>query len=450
MSRIVVIGANHAGTACVNTILDNYRGREVVVFDQNSNISFLGCGAALWIGDQIDGSDGLFYSSFETLQSKGAIVHTQTKVDRIDYNKKIVYVTDKNGKKFEQQYSKLVLATGSIPLMPRVEGINLEYIQQVKLFQDAEDIINKMETDDTIEHVTVIGAGYIGVELVEAFHLKGKKVTLIDIEKTCISTYYDDKFTQMMEDRLAENGIDLKFGQKIVAFEGVRRVMAVRTDLNLVRTDMVIMAIGFSPNNELGKNDFKLFRNGAYLVDEFQRTSMPDVYAVGDCATVYDNSIGDSNYIALATNAVRSGVVAGHNICGAELASPGVQGSNAVSIFGLNLISTGITLNKARANGLDVDFTDFSDYQRSQFMRTNEQVHLRIVFGKKSRRIMGAQIASSYDVSMGIHMFSLAIQEGVTIDKLKLLDIFFLPHFNQPYNYITMAALSAPEPPTKK
>lgn len=449
MGRIVVIGANHAGTACVNTILDNYKGREVVVFDQNSNISFLGCGVALWIGDQIDGSDGLFYSSFDALQSKGAIVHMETTVNRIDYVKKIVHVTDKNGKKFEQPYSKLVLATGSLPVLPRVEGMMLENIQKVKLFQHAQEIVNKIENDSSIKDVTVVGAGYIGIELVEAFHLKGKNVTLIDLERTCIATYYDDKFTQMMEDKLAENGVQLKFEQKIVAFEGVRRVMAVRTDKDLVRTDMVIMAIGFTPNNDLGKNEFKLFRNGAYLVDEFQRTSMPDVYAIGDCATVHDNSIGDSNYIALATNAVRSGVVAAHNVCGTELASPGVQGSNAVSIFGLNMISTGVTVRKARENGLDVDYTDFSDYQRSEFMRTNEQVHLRIVFGKKSRRIMGAQIASTYDVSMGIHMFSLAIQENVTIDKLKLLDIFFLPHFNQPYNYITMAALKAPPPPPK-
>ena len=103
-----------------------------------------------------------------------------------------------------------------------------------------------------------------------------------------------------------------------------------------------------------------------------------------------------------------------------------------------------MTLNKPKTAVFDADYTDYEDFQRALFMRTNEKVKIRIVFEKKSRRIIGAQLVSRLDVSMCIHMFSLAIQEHVTIDKLKLLDIFFLPHFNQPYNYITMAALKAP------
>ena len=108
------------------------------------------------------------------------------------------------------------------------------------------------------------------------------------------------------------------------------------------------------------------------------------------------------------------------------------------------MVSTGITEERAKKLGLDVEFTDFQDLQRPEFMETNNPpVKIRIVYCKKTRVILGAQMASEYDMSMGIHMFSLAIQEKVTIDKLKLLDIFFLPHFNKPYNYITMAAISA-------
>ena len=108
------------------------------------------------------------------------------------------------------------------------------------------------------------------------------------------------------------------------------------------------------------------------------------------------------------------------------------------------MVSTGLTLNTAKQLGFDADYTEFEDTQKPAFMKhNNEQVKLRIVFDKATRRILGAQMASRQDISMGIHMFSLAIQEKVTIDKLKLLDLFFLPHFNQPYNYITMAALSA-------
>ncbi|MDM8275797.1 FAD-dependent oxidoreductase [Enorma phocaeensis] len=182
---------------------------------------------------------------------------------------------------------------------------------------------------------------------------------------------------------------------------------------------------------------------GAYRVDRHQRTSDPDVYAVGDCATIWSNALRAETYIALATSAVRSGIVEGHNVGGTPLEAIGVQGSNAISVFGLNLVSTGLSVRAAEQAGLDVAWSDFADLQRPGFMRENAEVKIRIVYEKGSRRVVGAQLASTTDVSMAIHMFSLAIEEGVSIDKLKLLDIFFLPHFNQPYNYITMCALGA-------
>ena len=215
------------------------------------------------------------------------------------------------------------------------------------------------------------------------------------------------------------------------------------TDKGEYQAELVIMAIGFIPNNKLAKDQLELFKNGAIVVDLHQETSLPGVYAVGDCATVYSNALRAPAYIALATNAVRSGIVAAHNACGTPLESAGVQGSNGISIYGYNMVSTGLNLKAAEKAGIDVLYTDYEDLQKPAFIHDNKRVKIRIVYEKGSRRIVGAQIASYEDISMGIHMFSLAIEEGVTIDKLKLLDIFFLPHFNQPYNYITMAALGA-------
>lgn len=444
MSRIIVVGANHAGTAAINTILDNYKDSEVVVFERNTNVSFLGCGMALWIGDQIDGSDGLFYSNKEAMEKKGAKVYMQTEVTNIDFSGKTVTAKDANGAVITEAYDKLILATGSNPIIPNLPGSDLQNIQKVKLFQDAQTVIDKL-CCSCIKKVSVIGAGYIGVELAEAFKRKGKETTLIDIAPTCLPTYYDTEFTDLMKKNLEDNGINLKFGVSVEGFEGIDgKLSKVLTSQGSVEADMAIWAVGFRPNTCLAKDKLECFKNGAYLVNLNQQTSEKDVYAIGDCATVKDNASGSTAYIALATNAVRSGIVAAHNACGVQLDSIGVQGSNAISIFGLHMISTGLTLAKAKAQGIDAACTDYEDLQRAAFMRTNEKTKIRIVFEKQSRRIIGAQLASKIDVSMGIHMFSLAIQEKLTIDKLKLLDIFFLPHFNQPYNYITMAALNAP------
>lgn len=442
MSKIIVIGANHAGTAALNTILDNYKDNEVIAFDSNNNISFLGCGMALWIGKQISGPEGLFYSTKEKLEEKGAKIYMETPVEHIDYVKKIVYAKGKNGEAYQESFDKLILATGSVPIIPDVEGKDLKNVQMVKLYQNAQEVIEKLQ-DDTIKDVVVVGAGYIGVELAEAFKRCGKSVTLIDCVDTCLAGYYDEEFTLKMKENLKKNGVKLAFNETVKTIEGNEKVRQVVTDKGTHKADMVVMAIGFRPNNKLGEDKIRLFKNGAFIVDKHQMTSIKDVYAIGDCATVYDNSIDELNYIALASNAVRSGIVAGHNCGGGNLESVGVQGSNGISIWGYNMLSTGMTLSKAKKLGIKAGAADFEDLQKPGFMEENSKVKIRIVYDLDSRVVLGAQMASDYDISMGLHMFSLAIQEKVTIDKLRLLDLFFLPHFNQPYSYIAMAAQNA-------
>ncbi|MBF7075127.1 H2O-forming NADH oxidase [Streptococcus sp. HF-100] len=455
MSKIVVIGANHAGTACINTILDNFGNEnEVVVFDQNSNISFLGCGMALWIGKQIDGPEGLFYSDKEKLEAKGAKVYMESPVLSVDYDKKEV-IALVNGQEHLESYDKLIFATGSQPIIPPIKGVELvkgnrgfkatlENVQFVKLYQNSAEVIEKLKNNEGINRVAVVGAGYIGVELAEAFERLGKEVILIDVADTCLAGYYDRELSDLMSQNLADHGITLAYGQTVQAVEGEGKVERIVTDKETFDVDMVIMAVGFRPNTALGAGKIELFRNGAFLVDKKQETSIPGVYAVGDCATIYDNSLGKMSYIALASNAVRSGIVGAYNATGHELEGIGVQGSNGINIYDLKMVSTGLTLEKAKAAGYNAVETGFNDLQKPEFIKhNNHEVAIRIVFDKDTRVILGAQMASHEDISMGIHLFSLAIQEKVTIDKLALTDIFFLPHFNKPYNYITMAALTA-------
>ena len=442
MSKIVLVGANHAGTAAANTILDQYPDNELVIIDRNSNISYLGCGTALWVGRQIEGTEGLFYCSQDVFEKKHAKVYMETEVTNIDFAGKKVYASGKDGKEIVEDYDKLILATGSLPIIPKISGLDLENVDVVKLFQDGQRI-NAALDDDSIKNVAVVGAGYIGVEIAEAVRRRGKNAMLFEAQDTSLSSYYDPWFTHDMDQVLSENGIDLHFGEIVKEIKGDKKVSSIVTDKGEYQTELVIMAIGFIPNNKLAKDQLELFKNGAIVVNLHQETSLPGVYAVGDCATVYSNALRAPAYIALATNAVRSGIVAAHNACGTPLESAGVQGSNGISIYGYNMVSTGLNLKAAEKAGIDVLYTDYEDLQKPAFIHDNKRVKIRIVYEKGSRRVVGAQIASYEDISMGIHMFSLAIEEGVTIDKLKLLDIFFLPHFNQPYNYITMAALGA-------
>ena len=441
MAKTILIGANHAGTACANTIL-SYPNQELTIYDRNSNISFLGCGMALWIGEQIHSGDGLFYAKPENFLAKGAKVHMESEVLSVDYEKKTVKVKLKGGKIVEDHYDKLVLATGSLPNKLPVKGFDLENVQMVKLYQNALEVIEKVKDKAVFQNVCVLGGGYIGVELAEAFRRLGLSVTLVDMVDHILAGYFDTPFSDEIKNRLEEHGIRLALGEKVEEFLGEGKVSAVKTDKGEYPADMVICAVGFKPNAGLGENHLKLYKNGAYLVNRKQETSDPFVYAIGDCATLYDNARGRENYIALATNAVRSGIVAGHNICGTAVESLGVQGSSALGIYGYKLACTGLSLTAAEREGMAVSYEDYEDMQLPAFMEVeNPKVKIRIVYKKEDKKIVGAQIGSSYDATAMIHFFSLAIQKGLTMAELPLVDLFFMPHFNQPYNYVTSAGL---------
>jgi len=443
MSKVVIIGSNHAGIAAANTILGNYKDHEVTVVERNSYISYLGCGTALWVGGQLPGPDQLFYSSGDALAEAGANFLTETEVKSVDFDNKVVKAVAKDGTAIEKPYDKLILATGSRPIPPPIPGIDLDNVHYVKTFYDGGDIHEALKSD-AVKSVAVIGAGYIGVELAEAVQRRGKKTYMFEAASSVLPGYYDEWFTTDMEKVMRDNGVDIRLNEKINEIKGDSTVTGIVTDKGTYDVDMVIVSVGFMANSELGAGVLETTPKGAYEVNLNQETNVKDVYAVGDCATVFSNALQDRAYIALATNAVRSGIVGAHNACGTPLQSAGVQGSNGISIYGYNMVSTGLTAKKAEEAGFDAAHTDFEDLQKPGFMtEENSNVKIRIVYDRTTRRVLGAQLASFNDISMGIHMFSLAVAKQVTIDDLKLLDIFFLPHFNQPYNYITMAALSA-------
>jgi len=443
--KIVIIGTNHAGIAAANTLLDNYPGHEITMIDRNSNMSYLGCGTALWVGRQIDQPNELFYARPDDFETKGAKVLTETEVSSIDFENKKVYATTKAGEEHVEDYDKLILAMGSRPIIPKITGNELEGIHFLKLFQEGQAVDEEFAKEE-VKRIAVIGAGYIGTEIAEAAKRRGKEVLLFDAETTSLASYYDEDFAKGMDENLANHGVELHFGETAEAFKGTNgRVSQIVTNKGTYDVDMVINCIGFTANSALVGDKLDTLRNGAVKVDKHQQTSNPDVYAVGDVATIYSNALQDFTYIALASNAVRSGIVAGHNIGGTVLESAGVQGSNGISIFGYNMTSTGFSVKAAQKFGLEVAYTDFEDKQKAWFLHeNNDTVKIRIVYEKSSRRIVGVQMASYGEIIAGnINMFSLAIQDQKTFDELALLDLFFLPHFNSPYNYMTVAALKA-------
>ncbi|EGD46477.1 FAD-dependent pyridine nucleotide-disulfide oxidoreductase [Ruminiclostridium papyrosolvens DSM 2782] len=440
--KIVVIGCTHAGTAAITNMVKLYPGSEITVYEKNDNISFLSCGIALYVGGVVKEPESLFYSSPEKLSDMGITTHMRHEVTDIDMDKKILWVKNiETGSSFTDNYDKLVISSGSWPIIPKIEGIELEGVLPAKNYNHSKEIVSK---EKTAQSIVVVGAGYIGVELAEAFAVNGKKVTLIDTEKRILSKYFDKEFTDIAEEKMKAKGITLALGETVTNFMGSRnKIQKVKTDKAEYDADLAILCIGFRPSTGLFKDKLEMLPNGAIIVDEYMQTSRKDVFAAGDCCASIYNPLGTSKYIPLATNAVRMGTLAALNLEKPTVKYLGTQGTSAIKIYNLNYASTGLTQSAAEFEKLDVKYITIRENYRPEFMPDYEEVLLKVVFDTRKREILGAQILSKADLTQSANTLSLAIQKKLTIDELAFTDFFFQPHYNKPWNYLNTAGLQA-------
>lgn len=440
--KVAVIGCTHAGTAAIVNTAQLYPDAEITVYERNDNISFLSCGIALYVGGVIKDPQGLFYSSPEKLAELGVKTNMRHEVTRIDTERKTLRARNlATGVEYEDTYDKLIMTTGSWPIVPKLEGMELDGILLSKNYSHSNTIIERAQQ---VNKITVVGAGYIGVELVEAFQMNGKQVTLIDGEDRILSKYLDEEFTTPIQQSLEDHGITLALGEKVSSFVGENgKVTKVITSKGEHETELVILCIGFRPNTELLKGQVDMLPNGAILVNDYMQTSQPDVYAAGDSCAIHYNPTGKHAYIPLATNAVRMGTLVARNLVSNTIPYMGTQGTSGIKIYEDNIAGTGLTEDAAKAEGMDVDSVMITDNYRPEFMPTFEQVQVKVVFDRATRRILGAQIMSKMDLTQSINTVSVCIQNQMTVDQLAFIDFFFQPHYNKPWNFLNTAGLQA-------
>ena len=441
--KVGVVGCTHAGTAAVKNILTNHPDAEVTVFERNDNVSFLSCGIALYVGGVVKDPAGLFYSNPEELASLGAKVNMEHDVTNIDTDTKKVTAKDlKTNEEKIVDYDKLVVTTGSWPIIPPIKGIDSENILLCKNYNQANVIIEQAKD---AKKVVVVGGGYIGIELVEAFAESGKEVTLIDGLSRILNKYLDEPFTSRLEKELVDRGVTLALGENVEEFvaDETGTVKKVVTASKEFEADMVILCVGFRPNTELLKGKVDMLPSGAIKVNEYMQSSDPDIFSAGASTVVHYNSTGQDQYIPLATNAVRQGMLVGQNLVEQKMKYRGTQGTSGLYLFGWTIGSTGLTKESAALNGIDANVTVIEDNYRPEFMPTTEKVLMEIVSEKGTNKILGAQFLSKYDITQSANTLSVAIQNGMTLEDLALQDFFFQPHFDRPWNYLNILAQAA-------
>jgi NADPH-dependent 2,4-dienoyl-CoA reductase/sulfur reductase-like enzyme len=251
----------------------------------------------------------------------------------------------------------------------------MDGIQICKNFDHAKKIV-AANKDTDIKKVVVVGAGYIGVELVDAFVAHGKQVALVDMAPRIMPNYYDKEFTDLMEQRMRDAGVELVLGTAVKEFKGTdNHVTQIVTDQKTIDADFVIFAAGVRPQTEIVKNVVELSPRGAIKTNEFMQTSQKDIYAIGDCAEVFNDATGQSVPIQLATTAVRTGLIAATNIVKKnDLPTPGFTGANGIDVFGLKMSSTGVSLEAAKKLGMEVEHATLEDNDRPEFMSNSTKV----------------------------------------------------------------------------
>jgi NADPH-dependent 2,4-dienoyl-CoA reductase/sulfur reductase-like enzyme len=440
--KIIVIGCTHAGTTAVKNLIRLHPDADITVYERNDTVSFLSCGIALHVGGVVEHAEDLFYSSPQELAALGANMHVLHDVINVDNENKEIRVRNlQTGEQFTDNYDKLVFTTGSSPVIPPIPGVGLKNIQLCKNYYQAQQIIKKATN---AQKIAVIGAGYIGIELVEAFATNGKDVTLIEGANRILNKYLDHEFTNDIETTLREHHVTLALGEKVESFTGNSAgcVQAVQTSNQTHEADLVLLCVGFKPLTDLIKDKVDTLENGALLVNEYMQTSDPDIFAAGDNCAVFHNSANHMAYIPLATNATKMGTLVAYNLNGPTFAYKGTQGTSGLKLYDLNIASTGLTEETAAIYGLDVRSFTITDHERPTFMPSAEEVRIKLVFEQESLRIVGAQVMSKTDHTQLMNTISVCIQQKMTVTDLAFADFFFQPHYSKPIHLLNTLALN--------
>jgi Uncharacterized NAD(FAD)-dependent dehydrogenases len=450
--HIVVIGGVALGPKAACRFKRLEPGSTVTMIDQSSLISYGGCGIPYYVSGDVSELRELSTTSFHMVRDpeffedvKGVRVRTQTRATRIDRENKQVHVLDVvSGETSVIDYDKLVIATGATPRRLNLPGEELAGVNYVCNPDDAARIregISKGEVGKAV----IIGAGFIGLEMAEAFaDMWGVETCVVEITDQLMPRLVSPTLATMAQKHMEENGVEFYFGEAVKAIEGEDgRVTRVVTDKRTLEADAVIIAAGVVPVSDLARDaGLEVMERGGIVVDEYLRTSDPDIYSGGDCAIVKHLITDQPFFLPLGSMANRQGRIIGTNLAGGEARFDGVVGSFVVKLFETSLAGTGLSLETALASGFDAIRVLLIQLDRAHFYPTKELMTLEMIVEKGTRRVLGVQgFGSSGDAMVGrINAVAALIKDKPTVDDISNLEMAYAPPFSSAMDILNSLA----------
>ncbi|MCU0848132.1 MAG: FAD-dependent oxidoreductase [Spirochaetes bacterium] len=440
---LIIIGGDAAGMSAASQARRMDPEMSIAVFDRGSYVSYAACGMPYFISGEVGSQEDLIAINVEEfIREKKIMIHTGAGVSSADLDKKIITVI-RNGSNEKYEYKKLIIATGAIPFIPEIEGIDGERIFFLRNLGQAIEIkkfINKKKPAVS----AIIGGGFIGLEMAESFAKLGIKTAIIE-KMPSVAMTMSENIRKMIGDRLASNNIEVITGATLKKISGPGNRPGLITDRGGFHADMVICAIGVVPNTGFLKDSGLNFdEKGAIIIDEKSRTGVKDVFAAGDCATVKNIITGKNVYMPLGTTANKQGRVAGLQAAGVKDESfRGIVGSQMVKVFELEIGKTGLNVTDAEREGIDARMISSSGKSRAGYYPGNMDVLVNITYDLKTERILGVEVAGTDNAALRLHAAVAAVTVGMTLRDFAYLDLGYAPPFSPVWDPVLTAAQKA-------
>ena len=444
--RIVIIGANAAGAKAAAKAKRMNPRAEITVVDRGSFISYGACGIPYYVADMVKDEKELMSTPVGVVRDpaffrkvKGVEILTETEAVAIDrQSRKVTLRSTAGGASSIIEYDALILATGSTPAVPPLEGRTLPGIITVKSIEDA---ILLKEQAVSGNRACVVGAGLIGLETVKALAERGMQVTVVELCGQVLPGILDEEMANLLEQHIKSKGVTVMTSCRVSGFTGTDRVEQVVTDQGEVIADLVVLAIGARPNVELARNaGLVIGSTGAIAVDNHLRTSDPTIYACGDCCETVNLVTGAPLYAPLGSTANKQGRVAAINATGGDATFAGVLGTAILKVFDFNAGKTGLTEGAARAAGFTVETVLSPAPDRAHFYPAAKPIALKLVADTATGRLLGVQAVGPGGVDKRLDVASTALAFRANVEQVSHLDLAYAPPFSAAMDNLIVAA----------
>ena len=430
--KVIIIGGVAAGTKAAAKIKREDRSAQVEIYTKSGDISYAGCGLPYYVGGEIETREELIVNSPEKFASlTGATVHTRMEAISVNAEAKTVaFRSTVDGSEQEASYDKLIIASGASPIVPNIEGVGLNGVFTVRTPDDAISIRDYIEKNNCKKAV-VIGAGFIGMEMAENLAAQKLAVTVVDMTSQILPNILDPEMAGYAAKVLRSNGFKIMTGTAVSAIKGETAVSAVATNAGELAADIVILSIGIRPSTDFLKDTGIEMIKGAIVVDEYQKTALDDIYAVGDCAVVKNRISGEAQWSAMGSTANITARCLAKTLTGENTAYGGCLGTGVVKLSeNLSAGRTGLSEEQAVRNGYNVITAVCVGDDKAHYYPDSSTFVTKLIADKATGKLLGMQVLGSGAVDKMTDIAVVGISAGLKVGDFDTMDMAYAPPFS--------------------